>query len=75
MRTVLWFTGICAALGFLLTLLPESAATYMVGNEQQSLEDAFQQQLDDAIERGDIVKRIEPDGRVVYINAALVTTP
>ncbi len=75
MRTIVSFTAICAALGFLLTLLPDSVGQYEVGNQQQAMEDAFQQQLDDAIERGDIVKQIQPDGRVMYINAALVKTP
>lgn len=74
MRTIVSLTAICAALGFLLTLLPDSVGQYVVGNEQQAMEDAFQQQLDDAVKRGDVVKQIQ-DGRVVYINAALVKTP
>ena len=74
MRTIVSFTAVCAALGFLLTLLPDSVGQYVVGNEQQALEDSFQQQLDAAVERGDIVKQIQ-DGRVVYVNAVLVKMP
>ncbi len=75
MRIIVSLTAICAALGFLVAMLPDSVGQYVVGNEQQALEDAFQQQLDDAIKRGDVVKQIQPDGRVVYVNADLVKTP
>ncbi len=75
MRTIVSFTAICAALGFLFTLLPDSVGQYEVGNQQQTLEDAFQQQLDDAVARGQVVRRISADGRIEYVNADLVTTP